>query len=309
MTICPCCGFKSPNSGTGVLSVACTSCGAHSVGEPLPRPENVLPSFGRSLVLAVTGVLTALVFLADTIISLVARKPVSFSFLSWMAAAETAAWHLKWAVIPFSLLVFFGSRKLYRSVQAAPDKFCAQRAARNGFFASAAMPLLILILIGVTIPARLGHRRDSLEAGINAQSYRIDRALVEYREAYGTLPSDPSDLKNLLSRLPDSDGSLAAALQNVDTTGYTVDSELAAVPTKKPRPLRGAVIMNASLATGDEPLSGGISFTNYQLRLPGLDKVLGNEDDLILSDGATYKLTELPKRGVTAASGAQTRKR
>jgi hypothetical protein len=256
-------------------------------------------------VLAVTGTLMVLVFLADTIISFIARKPVVFSFWSWMAAAETAAWHLKWAVIPFSLLVFFGSRKLYRSVQAAPDKFCALRAGRNGYFASAAVPLLVLILIGMTIPARLDQRRDRIEAGIHAQGYRIDRALIQYREAFGTFPSDLKDL----GRLQDADGSLAAALQNVDVTGYTVDSELAAVPTKKPRPLRGAVIMNASLSTSDEPLGGGISFTNYQLRLPGFDKVLGNEDDLILSDGATYKLTEFPKRGVTAASGAQTRKR
>lgn len=304
MTICPCCGFKSPNSGTGVLSVACTSCGAHSVGEPLPRPENELPSFGRSLLLAVTGTLTVLVFLADTIISWYARTPLAFDFWSLMAGAETAAWHLKWAMIPFSLLVYFGGRKIYRSVKAAPESFCAQRAARNGYFASAAMPLLILILIGITIPARLGHRRDRIEAGINAQGYRIDRALVEYREAFGTLPSDLKDL----SRLPDLDGSIAAALQNVDLSGYTVDSELAAAPTKKPRPLRGAVIMNASLTSSDEPLNG-ISFTNYRLRLPGVDKVLGNEDDLILSDGATYKLDEFPKRAVTAATSAQTRKR
>ncbi len=305
MTICPCCGFKSPNSGTGVLKFACTSCGAHSVGEPLPRPENELPSFGRSLLLAVTGTLTVLVFLADTLISLFTRPPVSFGFWAWMAAAETAAWHFKWALVPFSLLVFFGSRKIYRSIQAAPDKFCALRAARNGYIASATVPLLVLILIGMTIPARLGHRRDRIEAGIHAQSYRIDRALVEYRETYGTFPSDFKDL----GRLPDADGSLAAALQNVDVTGYTVDSELAAVPTKKPRPLRGAVIMNASVTSGDEPLSGGISFTNYQLRLPGVDKVLGNEDDLILSDGATYRLSEFPKRGVTATTSAQTRKR
>jgi hypothetical protein len=287
------------------MSIACTSCGAHSVGEPLPRPENELPSFGRSLVLAVTGTLVVLVFLADTIISLFARAPVSFGLWSWMAAAETAAWHLKWAMIPFSLLVFFGSRKIYHSIQAAPKNFCALRAGRNGYLASATVPLLVLILISVTIPARLTHHRDRIEAGIHAQGYRIDRALIEYREAYGTLPSDLKDL----NRLPDLDGSLAAALQNIDVSGYTVDSELAAVPTKKPRPLRGAVIMNASVTTGDEPLSGGISFTNYQLRLPGIDKVLGNEDDLILSDGATYTVTEFPKRGVTATTSAQTRKR
>jgi len=38
-------------------------------------------------------------------------------------------------------------------------------------------------------------------------------------------------------------------------------------------------------------------------------RFLGNEDDLILSDGATYRLDEFPKRGVTATTSAQTRKR
>ena len=42
----------------------------HSVGEPLPRPEHELPAYGRSLLLAVTGVLAVLVFLSQTIIAI-----------------------------------------------------------------------------------------------------------------------------------------------------------------------------------------------------------------------------------------------
>ena len=110
MTICPCCGSKSSNSGSAVLSEACLSCGAHSVGEALPRPEHELPSYGRSLLLVVTGALTVLVVAVETIIALVARKPFSLGFWSWMAAAETAAWHMKWAMIPLTLLFVFGSR-------------------------------------------------------------------------------------------------------------------------------------------------------------------------------------------------------
>jgi hypothetical protein len=306
VTICPCCGFKSSHSGGGVSNGGCLSCGALSVGEPLPRPEHELPSYGRSLLLVVIGALSVLVFTTETLIALFARKSFSFGFWSWMAALETAAWHLKWAMIPVAILVCFGTRKIYRSILQTPDNFCGLRYARNGYFASAAVPLLVLILIGITVPARLSQRQDRIEAGIHAQGYRIDRALVEYREAFGTLPSDFKDL----SRLPDADGSLAAALQNVDVSGYTVDSELAAVPTKKPRPLRGAVILNASVGTAsDDPLSGGISFTNYRLRVPGSDKVLGTDDDLILMDGAIYKLSEVPKRMRSTTAPAQTLQR
>ena len=66
MTICPCCGFKFE----GNLREGCGSCGALSVGEALPRPEHELPSYGRSLLLAVTGSLMVLVFLTQTIIAL-----------------------------------------------------------------------------------------------------------------------------------------------------------------------------------------------------------------------------------------------
>jgi hypothetical protein len=257
------------------------------------------------LLLAVTGTLTVIVFLLDAILSFIAKAPITFSFWSVAAAFETAAWHLKWVVIPVSLLVFFGSRRIYRSIKESPANFCGLRYARNGYFASAAVPLLVLILIGVTVPARLENRQLGIQAGVNAQAYRIDRALVDYKEKFGTLPFELKDL----SRLPDTDGSLAVALSNVDFKGYSAESEVAAAPTKKPRNLRGSVILNASVnSTGDEPLSGGISITNYQLRLPGPDNIANNEDDLIIRDGVKYSTYDLPRRGSTPA-GPQARQR
>jgi hypothetical protein len=212
----------------------------------------------------------------------------------WLAAGETAAWRLKWVMIPLTLLVIFGSRKIYRSILAEPSRFCGLRYARKGYAASLAVPLLVLILIGVTVPARLHQRKDGIQAGVNASIHRTDRALIEYGQKFGTLPSEMKDL----SRLPDADGSLAAALQSIDASGYTVNSEVAAVPTKKPRPLRGAVILNASDSpANDEPLSGGLSFTNYELPLPGPDNLKGTDDDLVVRDGVIWKVAELPRRG------------
>lgn len=306
MTICPCCGFKSETIISHTSGEGCLSCGARPVGEPLPRPEIELPSFGRSLVLAVSGALLVLIFVVQTVSSFTEKLPtqkttteafyaagaVAFDYLPWWSAAQTAAWRLKWLMIPVTLLVLFAGLKLYRTIAQAPDKFCGLRAARRGFVATAAIPLLVLILIGVTVPERLRQRQLGIEAGFNAQGYRIDRALTDYQKEFGTLPSSLSDL----NRLPDTDGSLAAALHNLDTSGYKPSAELAAAPSKNPRPLRGAVILNASADTSDDVPTERISFTNYELPLPGADKLLGTEDDLIVRDGVITKVADAPRR-------------
>lgn len=329
MTICPCCGFKSdsvlsrvqsdglaPYPGGPVGNAACQSCGARPVGDPLPLPEHQLPSFGRSLVLAVTGILMVLLLLTQTIIALLQISPpsvtptlalssiVPLDFSTWIAAAETAAWRLKWVMIPLTLLVLFGGRRLYRSIQQSPVRFCGVRYARNGYLASAVVPVLVLILIAVTVPARLEHRQWGIEAAEKAHAYRYDRGLEEYREAFETLPSVAGDLR----RLPDPDGSIAAALESLDTSGYRPTADLAAMPNKKPQQLRGAVIRNASISSGDDTPGERLSFTNYELPLPGPDKIMGTEDDLILRDGVIYKASETPRRSVTAAASTQSRK-
>ena len=58
VTICPCCGFKF----TGSLTDGCHQCGARAVGDALPQPARMLPSYGRALVLVVSGSLFVLVF-------------------------------------------------------------------------------------------------------------------------------------------------------------------------------------------------------------------------------------------------------
>lgn len=318
MTICPCCGFKSANPESGVSGTGCASCGARSVGEPLPRPEHELPSYARSLVLTVAGSLLVLVFVTQTIIALVQRSAkaatsplalasmVPFDFWSWMAAAETAAWRLKWLMVPVSLLVLFGGRKLYRSIQATPERFCGLRYARRGYFASAAVPLLVLILIGITVPARLQHRQDSIQAAANIQGLTFSRAIFEYSVKFQRVPNDLNDLR----QLPDEDGSIAAALSSLDVAtsvnAYRPYAEVAA--KEKPRTLRGAVIRNASInSVPDEPVTEGISFTNYDLHLPGADKINGTDDDLIVSDGLVSLASEAPGRGPAATSAGKNR--
>jgi len=292
LTICPCCGFKFH----GALSSGCKQCGARAVGEPLPKPAHELPSYGRALVLAVSGSLVVLVFLTQTITAFVQHYSGSFGFWKWVAASETAAWGLKWISVPVLFAILWFGRKLYRSILVQPERFCGIKYARRGLLASATVAMLIALLIGITVPARLEQRKLAREAAIRAQGLEIERALTEYRIKYQTYPAGTAEL---LERLPDPHGALAAALKNVDSRTYFSTAEYAANGIEKPRNLRGLAIRNASLssATDDTPL-GGLSFTTYQLRLPGEDKITGTEDDWVVHDGMVMKLSDVSKGSV-----------
>lgn len=292
MTICPCCGFKFH----GLLSSGCKQCGARAVGEPLPKPSHELPSYGRALILAAGGSLVALMFVVQTLIAFIQHFAGAYGFWTWVAAGETAAWRLKWISIPVLFATVWLGRKLYRSILDQPQRFCGIKHARSGLLASSIVTLLIALLLGVTVPARLQHRRWAKEAAIRAQAYTIERALFEYRLKYQTFPADVKDLQE---RIPDPDGTLAAALANIDPTAYHPTAEFAANATEKPRSLRGTVIRKVSVssATDDTP-SGGLSFTNYALTLPGEDKITGTADDWIILNGMVVKHSDIAKGGV-----------
>lgn len=220
---------------------------------------------------------------------------IPLDFWSWLAAAETAAWRLKWAVIPLALLVVFGSRRIYRSIKQSPASFCGLGYARKGYLASALVPLLVLVLVAITVPARLRHRQWGIEARTNIPGYTFARAISEYSTKFGKVPNDLADLK----QLPDADGSIAAALNSLApltyASAYRPYAEVAA--KQRPQALRGVVLRNASLSTADESVTESLSFTGYELRLPGADNLLGNEDDLIVRDGLVSKASETPRRG------------
>ena len=298
MTTCPCCGFKFH----GALSSGCKECGARAVGEPLPRPAHELPSYGRSLVLAVSGSLVVLVFVVQTLVAYFQRFSDSLGFWNWVGAAETAAWQLKWISIPVFLITVTLGRKLYRSVLNQPEKFCGVNYARRGLVASSLVVLLIALLIGVTVPARLEQRQRSKDAAILAQYYTIERALVEYRIKYNTYPSD---MKQLRDRIEDPYGELDQAIAGLHPKSYNTMVEVAAVTTEKPPTLGGVAIRNASLtSSADDATPGGLAFTTYVLRLPGEDKIFGNEDDWVGRDGMIMKVSNVARGGVGSSVSA-----
>lgn len=286
MIICPCCGLKFD----GDLREGCVGCGARSVGPPLARPEHELPSYGRALLVGVCGALLLLTFLASTAFALFEQKPFSLAFWSMVSASETAAWRLKFLALPAAMLAVWMSARLCRTIRRAPQRFMGSRLAHSGLTASALVALMIVTFIGITVPERLRQRQRGIDAGIYAEGYTIQRALLEYRMRYGTYPTDMKDLRD---RLPDADGTIAAALNAIDARGYKVSAgDLAALPkakTRKGRPLRRVSLDVAS----DDSLDEKVSFTNYELRLPGEDKILGTEDDWLMRDGVILKASAL----------------
>jgi hypothetical protein len=210
---------------------------------------------------------------------------------------------LKWIAIPIAILTVWIGRKLYKSIKHHPERFCGLKYARRGLMASTVVVLLIAVLIGITVPERLRKRNDSLEAAQQVHALTLDRALFEYQLRFKSLP-DKVTVKTDLAKLPDPDGTIAAALREMDTMGYQPRAEVAAVSTEKPTSLRGVVIRRASLTSEtDDATPAGVSFNHYDLALPGEDKILGTEDDWVVQDGVVKRLAEVSKGGIGKTAG------
>ena len=231
-------------------------------------------------------------FLVATVATLVENKGVWLGLSNILTAGEGAAWRLKWVALPIAIATLWSGARLTGSIKKDPVRFMGLRAARAGFVAAILTTAMIASLIGITVPVRLERRQWAIEATTNAPYYTLARAQLEYRDRNGTLPS-PDELIKELSTLPDPDGSIADALRNLDVSGYEPSTVVAAASTKsKSLVPRGSAIRNA--ATSANPVTDrGVSFTSYKWRLPGEDKILNTDDDVVLQDGLIQKVSEL----------------
>ena len=286
MIICPSCGSKVE----GQLCLGCPSCGARAVGPPLAKPEHELVSYGRAVVTAASGSVMLLGFLVCVLFVLITNNGGRFGFSTLVTAGEIAAWRVKWVALPVSIAVLWAGSRLIGSIKTSRDRFAGLGVARLGFAAAIVAMLMSGTLIGITVPERLRRRQWAIEATYKARGYTIDRALQEYRNLHGTLPPQ-EDFVRELKTLRDSDGSIAEALQSVDVNGYQASTVLAAAATKtKALVPRGGALRNA--ATNPNPDPPAVSFTNYELRLPGPDKLLNTDDDFVVLDGLIMTLAE-----------------
>ena len=295
MIICPACG----SSVEVELCRGCPSCGARAVGPPLAKPEHQLISYGPAIVTSAAGFVMLAAFLGSIIATWIVKEGAILQFWAFKGAGEIAAWQVKWIALPVAIAAVWGGLRLLRTIKNAPATFGGLRVARSGFIAAIATITMVVALIGVTVPERLRRHQWALEAAENARGYTMARALLEYRDLHGTLPPQ-DDLINQLKTLPDPDGAIADALRFVDANGYLPGTVVAAAATKTKTVARGSAFRNASVNTVPDPPS--VSFTNYDLRLPGADKKLNTEDDLIVRDGLIMTVAEFQAYRVSRSS-------
>ena len=289
MIICPSCGSKVDCD----LCSGCPSCGARAVGPPLAKAEHELASYGRAVIALAGGVVMSAGLLAATVAALVGNKGVWLGWSNILTAGEVAAWRLKWVALPLALIVLWGGARIIGNIKANPTRFIGLRAARLGFAASVLATLLIATLIGITVPVRLERRQWGIEAATRSPAYTLARAMLEYRELHGIIPHDSDKVATELRTLPDPDGSIADALRYYDSNGYQVGTVLAAASTKsKSLVPRGSAIRNASMIAAPAT-DHGVSFTSYELRLAGEDKIPNTDDDIIVRDGLVTKVSEM----------------
>jgi type II secretory pathway pseudopilin PulG len=293
LTVCPCCGSRFE----GNLRAGCPACGARAVGEPLARPEFELPAYGRAFLVGSMGLFLLLSFALSTTFALFEQMPLKIGFWPFISAAETAAWRLKWVALPFSVVALWGGLLIYGSIRRERVRFAGHDFARCGLGASALVLVMIVTFIGLTVPERLRQRQRGIEAAVEAQGYTLQRAFLEYRAQYKTYPTSMKDLQD---GLVDRDGSIAAALSNIDPSTYKPFANLAVASTAKPRRMGGAALRRASTSnTTEDAVNEKISFTNYEVRLPGADKIPNTDDDWLMRDGVFIR----PSRSGAASSG------
>lgn len=304
LTICPCCGNKLK----GDLRDGCEACGARAVGPPLARPARELPSYGRALATGVAGAVLFLILVASAFLALFERRPAVIGLGSFVAAAETAAWRLKWALFPLSLLTMAASAWVRTTLRREPRRFAGPRLAYAGFALSAGVAISMLVLIGVTVPERLRQRELARQAAEDAQRHVVQRVLLEYRARYDSLPKEADDLR----KLKDEDGVVDMVYGLLKSGQYTPEASLAALPpsTAKGRRRRTRAMritpVSAKAIPDGAPVEA-ISFTNYELVLPGRDQLLNTADDIRIRDGerVAARSLDIPQsrpRAVSATS-------
>lgn len=271
--ICPCCGEVR-----GITAMECTGCGARQIGEPMAKPDVLLPKLGSSI--AAFGCAFVVLFgftavwllgndmkagrvllvwaLGDGIkftkeLLDVNPKLPYYKIFSYDAYRQMFFQAYIW--IPLSLLgVWLGRRAMQRS-KSAPEKFGGFSLARFSTVLSAI--LLVVLSAGAisAIPDALERGRLKKAAATRAAMYALHaEALEKYHHEYGSYPQELSDVSRVN----------AEAIPNTDYW----ENSFTYQPT-------GVIASRGS----------AISFSNYKLISAGPDGKLGTEDDISMEDG------------------------
>ncbi|HYW73179.1 MAG TPA: hypothetical protein VE961_19280 [Pyrinomonadaceae bacterium] len=237
-------------------------------------------------------------FVGLLIAVLIENKTWPTGFWVVVTAGEVAAWRIKWEVLLISVAALSLTARIVRSISLDPKRYIGLLPAQMGLGGVLTVILLVAALIGITVPERLRQRQYSIDAAMTARGYTVNRALLEYRESHGTLPSNDNYVEEL-GKVPDPDGSIADALRYLDPKGYSATTTVAvASPKSKPVVGRGSALRGGGRMSSLEPAP--VPFTSYTLRLPSEHRWFSSDDDYIMQDGVIKKESD-------AAPGASLR--
>jgi hypothetical protein len=284
------------------LSDGCAACGARSVGPPLARPERELPSYGHALAVCAAGLLLLTAFAVAFVVALLQSGTFAPGAKELLRAAETAAWRLKWTALPAGLLLSLVCSKLYARMRREPARFVGHAHARAGLAVTFVVALALTTFVGITVPERLRVRGLARRAADNALLYETDIALARYRREFGTYPATISDLR----RLEDPDGSVARLLAVIESGEYKPETDIASLTTgrAKARSKRRGALIRARASSADDLPGDSIVLTNYEVTLPGRDRLLGTDDDLYIRDGLILDAPPAHAKGASTPQGA-----
>lgn len=275
--ICPCCGDVR-----GISSMECAGCGARQIGEPMAKPDVLLPRLGISF--AALGCVLIVVFafvafwlmgnnmkvsrvlmvwaLGDSIkftSELLQANPKLPNYRIFAYDAYRQVFFQSYIWIPLSMIGLWLGRRAMQKAKASPEQYGGFKTARFSTVASVALLVIFSAVTIANIPGALERGRNKKAAATRAAMYALHaEALEKYHREYGSYPQELSDVSRVN----------AEAVPNSDYW----ENSFTYQPT-------GVIASRGS----------AISFSNYKLTSPGSDGKLGTEDDITMEDGIILK--------------------
>ena len=271
--ICPCCGEVRP-----IAATECLSCGARQIGEPMAKPDVLLPKLGISFAALACASLVVLTFLFIWILS--NDMKVGRVLLIWAIGDATKftaellqndpklpyyrifsydgyrlAAMLSYGLIPLSAIGIWLSRRAAQRASASPAQYGGLSVARFSSVLSVALFVIFATILTTSIPSMLERGRAKKAAATRAKMYALHyEALHRYHREYGSYPQELTDLTRVNA-------------EAVPHNDYW-DNDFSYQPV-------GVIASRGS----------AISFSDYKLVSAGPDEKFGTADDITMVDG------------------------
>ncbi len=230
-------------------------CGARWVGLPTTEPIHPIPRMGYGLTAA------TLISLALTVQLAITFRNLYLTDLQWEWALYLMTEYMARFIVPVAVIAAYLAWRGLRGATRQPSQYGGRRLCRFALASALAVCFIDGGVFFARLPATLENRRLKHQAYTHAMMYKLNNAIVKYREQYGSYPE----------RLID--------LQELDPTMRPVldfwDHQLIYRP------------MSPEVASRVMP----VPFLNYLLISRGPDGVLGTGDDIVMRDGLMAPLS------------------